>query len=662
MGQRGPVRDVSHGNLRAAALFAVISHDDDSSSTQCALPRFRITVKKFMRRGTFLLGCILYLSLWPGWAQAPHINRIDPPGWWAQMPSPMLLVNGNHLEGAHFSVRGKGVTLTRTQISANGHWAFLWLDTSHAAGQTLEVVARTQAGSAQHVFALSERDHDPHAHRGFNPSDVMYLIMTDRFADGDPRNDQPGYDRSAPRGWHGGDLKGIEQHLDYLQQLGITTVWTTPVVSNAAMPDSYHGYAATDLYSVDSHFGTIADYRHLSDALHARGMKLVIDLAPNHLGILHPWIKDPPAPDWFHGTVEHHLHAQGDFRDLVDPHAPKQAWRAITEGWFTDSMPDLNQENPLVAQYLIQNAMWWVETANLDGIRLDTFPYVSRAFWHDFHAQLHGVYPDLTTVGEIFNSDPEITSFFAGGVKHNGIDTGLDTPFDFPVYFALRDVLTQNHSFTELARVLRQDALYPHPERLVPFIGNHDTSRFLTAANGSISRLELAFGLLITLRGMPLLYSGDEIAMPGGNDPDDRHDFPGGFPGDAQNAFTRTGRSATQEQVFSWVSGLDRMRKAHPVLESGIEQNLEVNDDVFAFVRTQNPSGCAADHGTERILIVVNKSSARKTIEINTADTALTGCKDFRVLAPTTESVIQMDGDKLQIEEPAESISAVRVD
>ena len=615
-----------------------------------------------MRQGIFLLSCVLNLTMCTGWAQAPHIHTIDPPGWWVQMPNPMLLVNGDNLEGAHFSVRGRGVTLTRTQISANGHWAFLWLDTSHAAAQNLQVVADTRVGSARHVFALSERNHDPHAHRGFNSSDVMYLIMTDRFADGDPRNDQPGHDRSAPRGWHGGDLKGIEQHLDYLQQLGITTLWTTPVASNAAMPDSYHGYAATDLYAVDSHFGTITDYRHLSDALHARGMKLVIDLAPNHLGILHPWIKDPPAPDWCHGTVEHHLHAQGDFKDLVDPHAPKQAWRAITEGWFTDSMPDLNQENPIVAQYLIQNAMWWVETANLDGIRLDTFPYVGRAFWHDFHAQLHTVYSHLTTVGEIFNPNPEITSFFAGGVKHNGIDTGLDTPFDFPVYFALRDVLTQDHSFTELARVLRQDALYPHPERLVPFFGNHDTSRFLTAANGSIPRLELAFGLLTTLRGMPLLYSGDEIAMPGGNDPDNRHDFPGGFPGDAQNAFTRTGRSATQEQVFSWVSDLIRMRKEHPVLESGVEQNLDAKDDVFVFVRAQNPSGCAADHGTERILIVVNKSSERKTIEITAADTALAGCKNYRVLAPTSENVIQWDGDKLQIEEPAESISAVRVD
>ena len=177
------------------------------------------------------------------------------------------------------------------------------------------------------------------------------------------------------------------EHLDYLKQLGVTAVWTTPVASNGAMPESYHGYAATDLYAVDPHFGTLADYRHLSDALHARGMKLVIDLVPNHVGVEHPWVRDPPAPDWFHGTLEHHrCRRRTTFTELVDPHAPPQAWRNITDGWFTDGMPDLNQENPLVSRYLIQNALWWVETANLDGIRLDTFPYVDRAFWHDFHA------------------------------------------------------------------------------------------------------------------------------------------------------------------------------------------------------------------------------------------------------------------------------------
>lgn len=612
-------------------------------------------------RAILLLGSLLSVSVLGGWAQAPQINKIDPPGWWAQMPNPMLLVNGTHLQSARFTIRGTGVTLTRTQTSANGHWAFLWLNTSHAAPQRLEITARNREGSVERRFLLDKRNADPKAHRGFNASDAMYLIMTDRFADGDPSNNQPGYDRSAPRGWHGGDLRGIEQHLDYLQKLGVTTLWTTPIDSNRSMHDSYHGYAATDLYSVDSHFGTIADYRHLSDALHARGMKLVIDLVPNHIGVLHPWMEDPPAPNWFHGTLAHHLHATGDFDDLVDPHAPKQAWRAMTQGWFTDSMPDLNQENPLVKKYLIQNALWWVETANIDGIRLDTFPYVGRAFWHDFDGQLHSVYPHLTTVGEIFNRNAEITSFFAGGVAHAGIDTGLYTPFDFPVYFTLRDVLTENHSFTELARVLRQDALYPHPERLVTFIGNHDTSRFLTAANGSTPKLELALGLLTTLRGMPLIYSGDEIGMQGGNDPDNRHDFPGGFPQDTQSAFMPAGRTAIQQQVFDWTAGLLALRKADPVLATGIEQNLLADEETFAFVRARDAHGCAPENPTTRVLVVVNKSLAPKRIEIDPADTALAGCTAFQVAAPTRNSAVKLLSGKLQIDEPAESLSVFSV-
>ena len=507
---------------------------------------------------------------------------------------------------------------------------------------------------------LAERSHDEQAHRGFSSADALYLIMTDRFADGDLSNNAAGDQRSLPRGWHGGDLAGIEQHIDYLKQLGVTAVWTTPVASNGAMQDAYHGYAATDLYAVDSHFGTLANYRHLSDSLHANGLKLVIDLVPNHLGVQHPWVLDPPTAEWFHGTLKDHHGTQHDFLQLVDPHAPRAAWRDVTSGWFTDAMPDLNQENPLVSQYLIQNALWWVESANLDGIRLDTFPYVGRTFWHDFHAALHQVYPHLTTVGEVFNGDAEITSFFAGGVAHRGIDTGLDTPFDFPVYFTLRDVLAHDKPMTDLAKVLRQDALYPHPERLVPFIGNHDTKRFLTEAGDSVPKLKLALGLLTTLRGMPQIYSGDEIAMQGGEDPDNRHDFPGGFAGDAHNAFTATGRTATEAEVFTWTSGLLKLRQSYPALQSGMEQNLFVDADAFAFVRSGAETGCTPDHSVDparqRILVIANKAKTEKLLQIPMEDTALAGCIEFRSVGPVSGATPTMVGGQLHIAEPAESV------
>jgi neopullulanase len=594
-------------------------------------------------------------------AEAPRIDKIDPPDWFTELPDPMLLVHGEGLDHARFTVSGKQIKLLKFQPSANGHWAFLWLQTRAASAQTLTITASSTEGKAQQAFSLAARSHNPSAHSGFSSADALYLIMTDRFADGDTSSDIPGNQRSLPRGWHGGDFAGIEQHIDYLKSLGITALWTTPVSSNGAMPESYHGYAATDLYATDAHFGSLQQYRKLSAALHDKGIKLVIDLVPNHLGAQHPWVLDPPTPDWFHGTLQDHHRVQANFINLVDPHASPAASYDITNGWFTDAMPDLNQENPLVSRYLIQNALWWVETANLDGIRLDTFPYVSRAFWHDFHAALHEVYPHLTTVGEVFDGNAETTSFFAGGREERGTDTGLDTPFDFPLHFALRGVLAQNKPMTTLTDVLRQDGLYPHPERLVTFIGNHDTTRFLTEAGGSIRRLKLALGLIATLRGMPQIYSGDEIAMPGGADPDDRHDFPGGFPGDAHNAFTQAGRTATEQEAFAWTSGLFALRSAHPALKTGLEQNLVSDEDGFAFVRTVSDSGCTQSSSEDKLLIVVNKAQQSKPIDISLDQTALAGCTQFHPESPASGALLIIQNSKLHIEEPAESMTIYTV-
>ena len=612
--------------------------------------------------------CVLFsisMSCAVSLAQKPVIDKIDPPGWWTQLPDPMLLVHGHDLDHASFKVNGKGVTLVKSQPSANGHWAFLWLKTSSASAQTLSITASSNEGKAQQPFILAERSHNPASHSGFSSADVMYLIMTDRFANGDSNNDAPGNQRSLPRGWHGGDFAGIEQHIDYLKSLGITALWTTPVVSNGAMPESYHGYAATDLYATDAHFGTVQQYRQLSDALHVKGIKLIIDLVPNHLGLQHPWILDPPAPGWFHGTVHDHHKVKTNFLNLVDQHAPPDNWRDITNGWFTDAMPDLNQENPLVSRYLIQNALWWIETANLDGIRLDTFPYVSRAFWHDFHAALHQAYPHLTTVGEVFDGNAEVTSFFAGGTERRGsemnIDTGLDTPFDFPVYFTIRDVLTHGKSMTALSDVLRQDALYPHPERLVTFIGNHDTTRFLTDAGDSIARLKLALGLIATLRGMPQIYSGDEIGMTGGADPDDRHDFPGGFRGDAHSALTQSGRTGTEQEVFAWTSSLLALRSAHLALKTGLEQNLFSDEDGFAFVRTVSDSGCGQSSNEDKLLIVVNKAQKSKPIDLSMEETALAGCMQFHAESPASGALPAIQNGKLHIEQPAESMTVFTV-
>lgn len=583
----------------------------------------------------------------------PAVQKADPPNWWSGLPNPMLLLQGKNLSEARVSASVPGISVRRTRVSANGHWAFVWLDIASAPPQQFDLVVRTAGGETRIPYELKQRHPPTDGFQGFSSADVMYLIMPDRFADGDPSNDHlaqaPGtFDLAKPRAYHGGDLRGIEQHLDYLQKLGVTTVWITPLYANDPLSaGDYHGYGAVDMYGINPHFGSMQDYVSLANALHARGMKLVLDTVPNHVGPKNPWVLDPPAPDWFHGTVAHHVEATGNFAPITDPHAPPAAYLPAVDGWFANVLPDLNQSNPLVKEYLIQNAIWWIESGTLDGLRLDTFPYVDRAFWQEFHFELHALYPHLTTVGEIFNSDPTIVSYFAGGVKHAGIDTGLYTPFDFPTFFALRASLTGaaptgDAPMTRIEEVQRQDWLYPHPERLVTFLGNHDTRRFLSEPGATPARLELAFGLLATMRGMPQIYSGDEIGMTGGDDPDNRRDFPGGFPGDANNAFTAAGRTPQQEALHAWVQGLLNLRAHHDVLATGMQQDLLVDDTGMVFARLESPApgrqATAVAQG-EIMLVLLNKSNQDRTFHLDFTHTALQGVTSFSPAWNTKEAV-----------------------
>ncbi|QHN02611.1 alpha-amylase [Granulicella sp. WH15] len=562
---------------------------------------------------------LLLLVASTAFAQSPVISKIDPPNWWPAMPAPMLLLRGENLAAASFTLSDKSLHITSTHISPNGHYAELFLSASPAHSEEVKITARNASGQTVTPYVFAPRRASSEDFAGFSSKDVMYLILTDRFADGDASNN--GATDSSPRGWHGGDLRGILQHLDYLQELGITTIWITPVYENHGS-SSYHGYGATDMYAVDEHYGTLADLKALAAALHARRMKLVLDTVPNHVGPAHPWVADSPEPTWFHGDLAHHTVAQQVFAPITNPHAPWRDQRKITEGWFVDTLPDLNQENPAVSQYLIQNAVWWTEQAGLDGFRIDTFPYVGRPFWHEFHARLHELYPHLTTVGEVSDADPTVVSTFAGGAVRTGsqmsVDTGLDTPFDFPTYYALRDALLKDAPMTRLAEVLRLDNLYPHPERLVPFIGNHDNSRFANDPAATPQVIDLAFTLLTTMRGLPQIYSGDEIAMRGGDDPDNRRDFPGGFPASSTNAFLASGRSAEQQHTFATLQRLLLLRRQHPALQSGEEQVLHASQDVLVYTRTLTTAS-----ENEHILIAINKGHSSSRTSIATDDTAV---------------------------------------
>jgi glycosidase len=493
--------------------------------------------------------------------------------------------------------------------------------------------------------------------------------MPDRFANGDPTNDEPvefpgSFDRSKARAYHGGDLRGVRDHLGYLKDLGVTTVWLTPIVKNGTA-QSYHGYGAVDLYSVDPHLGTMQDYQDLVQAAHKEHMKVFFDVVPNHVGPLHPWVKDPPTPDWFHGTLDQHLRASSPINEsfygvldkkqpptdplesLEDAHAPSEFNKNLTEGWFAGVLPDMNTENPLVLQYLLQNSIWWAESSGLDGYRVDTVPYVPRKFWSEWHQGLRQIYPRLSTIGEVFHRDPAVTSFFAGGRQGwDGIDTQLTTVFDFPMCFTLRDVLLHGAPAGRIANVLRQDSLYPHPEYLVPFFANHDMTRMAGENSATPAKLRLAFGLSLTLRGIPEIYYGDEIGMLGGGDPDNRRDFPGGWIGDQQNAFLHEGRTRDQEELWRYVQSLLRVRREHAALRGGKLWHLASDDSSYVFLRETEE---------DKIVVAFHNGPASRELKLSLRDTPAQEASGISLLLGDGQA--DLAGRELRLQLPAQSLT-----
>lgn len=609
-------------------------------------------------------------------ANAPLVTKVEPPSWWINLtPEVMLLVSGHNLEATRVVCNLPSILVERTQATNHGDYLFVWVKIGpDTISSTAVCRVTTPTGTTSFELPLAARAMKLGKFQGLAPEDVIYLIMPDRFANGDPTNDEPveargTHDRSNPRAYHGGDLRGIREHLPYLKDLGVTTLWLTPILKNGSAQD-YHGYGAVDLYAVDPHLGTIGDYQELVAEAHKQGMKIFFDFVPNHVGPKHPWVAEPPLPDWFHGTQQHHLDtrsglsggfygktdkqtiANDPFESIVDPHAPRRLSRNLTDGWFFNILPDLNTESAVVAEYLLQNSIWWAETSGLDGYRLDTFPYVPRKFWSTWHAELHHIYPSLTTIGEVFHPDPSVTSFFGGGQKRSdGIDSGLSTLFDFPMYFTLRDVLLRNEPVGRIADVLRHDSLYVHPDELVTFFANHDVPRFASADGSSPAKRKLAFGLTLTLRGIPELYYGDEIGMLGGGDPDNRRDFPGGWPGDSKNAFTAEGRTAEQQELFSYVQTLLRLRREHPALQSGKLWHLFSDETSYVFLRETEE---------ERVLVAFNNSAEPRELKITLADTPGLGAAGFtRVLGQAKADVLN---GEVRFAMPAQSISIFLVD
>ncbi|HZW32541.1 MAG TPA: alpha-amylase family glycosyl hydrolase [Isosphaeraceae bacterium] len=572
------------------------------------------------RQAVLLLGVLA--QTWTTAAQV--VETIEPPSWWVERDEQelLLLIEGSGLEGAEVRVARGPIRLARIEPGRQGRTLFVHVTVpGDAQASPCEFEIAAGGKILRRRWELVPR---PARHpEPFGPDDVLYLVMPDRFANGDPANDEPpGGDRMLDRhdthAYHGGDFAGIRRRLPNLADLGVTAVWLTPVYRQATtwfaanlagaprkMAD-FHGYSPVDVYQTNPRFGSLSEYRALVDEAHRLGLKVIQDHVLGHTGPQHRWVVHPPSADWFHGPLDRPPLCTFRFEALTNPHAREADRRGVTDGWFAGILPDLNMRDPRVARYAIQQSLWWITLFEADGVRLDTYPMTDRAFWRDWSRRLKATHPGIRAVGEAWVTDAADLSVFQGGrAGWDGINPGVDAVFDFPMYQAATAVFSGRAPASALAQVLRRDGLYPRPDLLVTFLDNHDTPRLAAVEGVTPARLRLAIVFLLTTRGIPQITWGDEIGLPGHMD--DRRDFPGGFPGDARNAFTAAGRTPTEQSIFATYRDLLRLRKSSPALRRGVLTNLTVNETVYAYLR---------QYGAERMVIALNlgKTPAEVTL------------------------------------------------
>ena len=597
-------------------------------------------------------------------AQVPEILKVDPPSWWTRssMNPVRLMIRGRNLQGARVQIDGLRVIGT-PKINDRGTYIFIDVSIAPNArpGQR-SITVTTSRGSTRTSFEILAPLNRTGRFQGFSPNDVMYLIMLDRFADGDPSNNDPPqsrgiYDRKNKFYYHGGDLQGVIDRLPYLRELGVTAIWLTPWYDNydrlnqielkEDKPSTgFHGYNPQDFYAVDEHFGTHEKLRELVDAAHRVGLKIIQDQVMNHTGPYHPWVEDTPTPTWFNGTKDRHLKNVFQTWVLHDPRPVEHLKRETMEGWFLDFLPDLNQQDPEVSRYLIQNTLWWIGTTGLDGIRMDTWQYVPNSFWKDWTASVKREFPHFKVVGEVKDGDVVHTSFFQGGkVRFDGVDSGLDSLLDFPLFYPIRHAFAEGKRIDEIPKLLAKDYLYTDTEILVTLLGGHDDGRFMSEKGATIAGLKLANALVLTTRGVPQLYYGDELAMEGPDEPTTRADFPGGFPGDKRNAFTAAGRTKDEQEVFDYIKRLTALRRELEPLRTGKLLNLHVSEQQYAYARTTQ---------LEAVVVVINNDDKAAEIEFDVARTGLTNGRSLKDRLDASRDVVVTDR-KLKVHLPRRS-------
>lgn len=597
---------------------------------------------------------------------APEVLKVEPSSWWAgSSVNPVrLLIRGANLKDARVQAVGRGLRVLGTP-KTNQRGTYLFVDIAIASGANpgpRQMKVTTADGAALAKFEILPRLNRAGRFQGFSPADVMYLIMIDRFSDGDPENNDPPqsrgiYDRKNKFYYHGGDLQGVIDRLPYLKDLGVTAVWLTPWYDNydrlneielkdAKPSTAFHGYNPQDFYAVEEHFGTREKLLELVELAHRSGIKIIQDEVVNHTGPYHPWVDDPPTATWFNGTKANHLKNVFQTWVLHDPRAVENLKRETMEGWFLDFLPDLNQHDPEVSRYLIQNTLWWIGTTGLDGIRMDTWQYVPNSFWRDWNAALKKEFPNFKVVGEVKDGDVVHTAFFQGGkVRFDGVDSGLDSLLDFPLFYPIRHAFAEGHNVAEIPKTLAKDYLYNNPEILVTLLGGHDDGRFMSEKGATLAGLKLANAFLLTMRGVPQLYYGDEIAMTGPDEPTTRGDFSGGFPGDQRNAFSNEGRTKDEEDLFQYIRKLTRLHVEFRPLKDGALVNLYVSDQQYAYARKTKD---------EMVLTVINNDAKPTTISFAVAQA---GLADGAMLVDRlgASKNVQVENGKLRVALPARS-------
>lgn len=545
------------------------------------------------------------------------VDKIEPPNWWTGMKwnKVQLMIYGANLKNISAQFNSDNISIEKVTQIENTDYAFIDIVISEELLPGSYQLTLSNINSEKQInYEIKPRENSIGNHRGFNQTDVIYLIVPDRFVNGDLTNDKvEGYndkfDPDDPIARHGGDISGMISKLDYLNELGITTIWSTPLIENNTKV-SYHGYGATDLYNIDARFGTKDLYKKYVEEAHKRGLKIIYDHVSNHISINHPWMKNLPMNNWINGSTENHLNTRHDKMSYADIHRDSSTIVNLNTGWFTDYMPDINQKNPFVEKYLIQNMIWWLEFTGLDGIREDTYPYTDQVFLSRFNEAILNEYPNLNIVGEVWDGNPSFLSYFQ---KNSSFNTEFNSNLPVVTDFGLRDIIADYASgktgLYKIYQTLAMDFLFADPYSLLVFVDNHDIARLMYLTKGDLQKAKNVLTMILTLRGIPQLLYAIEIGMAGAEDHGRiRSNFPGGFPGDDRDAFTLNGRTTNENELFGYLQNLLIVRKNNPGLSNGNMIQFPPYDNVYIYFKI---------YGDKLYLVAINDNDIEKPIHIS---------------------------------------------